>query len=94
MAEYIEREALLKKIREEGINQAEQYAERYHPVVMVYGHCFGLVKNAPAADVVEVGNCEGCAYSNRKRPQKCSCCRRNRDMKDCYVPKERRKRCD
>ena len=33
---------------------------------------------------VDVGDCEGCAYSHRKRPQKCSCCRRNPDMKDCY----------
>ena len=29
-------------------------------------------------------DCDGCIYANRKRPQKCSCCRRNRDMKDCY----------
>ena len=29
-------------------------------------------------------SCEGCAYSNRKRPQKCSCCRRNIYLKDCY----------
>lgn len=28
--------------------------------------------------------CEGCMWANRKRPQKCSCCRRNQDMKDCY----------
>ena len=33
---------------------------------------------------VEVGKCGGCAWANRKRPQKCSCCRRNPDMKDCY----------
>ena len=30
------------------------------------------------------GRCDGCIYSNRKRPQKCSCCVRNVDMKDCY----------
>lgn len=35
-------------------------------------------------DAVEVGNCKGCAWENRKRPQKCSCCRRNPYMKDCY----------
>ena len=35
-------------------------------------------------DVVAVGSCDGCFYSNRKRPQKCSCCRRNKDLKDCY----------
>ena len=30
--------------------------------------------------------CKGCLYENRKRPQKCSCCSRNIDMKDCYTP--------
>lgn len=29
-------------------------------------------------------DCDGCIYANRKRPQKCSCCRRNRYLKDCY----------
>lgn len=32
--------------------------------------------------------CDGCIYANRKRPQKCSCCRRNRDLKDCYERRE------
>lgn len=32
----------------------------------------------------EKWTCEGCIYSNRKRPQKCSCCRRNKYLKDCY----------
>ena len=29
-------------------------------------------------------SCEGCIWAERKRPQKCSCCRRNLFMKDCY----------
>lgn len=29
-------------------------------------------------------SCEGCKWSNRKRPQKCACCRRNLFIKDCY----------
>lgn len=40
--------------------------------------------SAPAVDAVEVGNCKGCIWAMRKRPQKCSCCRRNPDMKDYY----------
>ena len=28
--------------------------------------------------------CDGCWWKNRVRHQKCSCCRRNWDMKDCY----------
>lgn len=54
MAEYIEREAAIKLIREEGRNQAGQYANRYHPVVLAYGDCFGKITNLPIADVVEV----------------------------------------
>lgn len=42
------------------------------------------VENAPAVDAVEVGNCDGCYWKEIGRQQKCSCCRRNRDMKDCY----------
>lgn len=43
-----------------------------------------LVKEAHAVDAVEVGNCDGCYWKQIGRQQKCSCCRRNRDMKDCY----------
>lgn len=34
-------------------------------------------------DFVDIGNCDGCEWKNT-RPQKCSCCRRNRHIKDCY----------
>lgn len=34
--------------------------------------------------ILEIGNCAGCKHQGRVRPQKCSCCRRNPDMKDCY----------
>ena len=37
-----------------------------------------------AQTVMEIGNCEGCIWAKRKRPQKCSCCRRNLGLKDCY----------
>ena len=33
-------------------------------------------------DCVEIGNCENCRWKGRH--QKCSCCRRNRYIKDCY----------
>lgn len=78
--DLISRSALFKKIQ---------------PVDFLYGHdedapYSGMavdacdVEAAPAVDAVEVGNCEGCMWKSRKRPQKCSCCRRNPDMKDCY----------
>lgn len=47
-------------------------------------HWRRCLESAPAVDAVEVGNCDGCIWANRKRPQKCSCCRRNPDMKDCF----------
>ena len=50
--------------------------------------CMKFDKQFFDGDLVEVGNCEGCIYSHRKRPQKCSCCRRNRDLKDCYERRE------
>lgn len=48
----------------------------------------GIGFGAKVPDMVEVGACEGCIFSNRKRPQKCSCCRRNKDLKDCYERRE------
>ena len=36
------------------------------------------------SDMEYIGGCESCIYSNGRRPQKCSCCRRNRYLKDCY----------
>lgn len=34
------------------------------------------------ADYIEIGGCDTCQWKNRK--QKCSCCRRNRHLKDCF----------
>ena len=46
--DLIDRDALNKRIKEETINQAEFYADRWHPVVLAYGDCYGKVQNAPA----------------------------------------------
>lgn len=32
----------------------------------------------------DIGNCDGCYWKEIGRHQKCSCCRRNRHLKDCY----------
>lgn len=37
-------------------------------------------------DCIEIGGCNDCLWKNRY--QKCSCCRRNRKLKDCYKEKE------
>ena len=38
--------------------------------------------NILAWDAFSVGGCETCRWRNRR--QKCSCCRRNRHLKDCW----------
>ena len=38
--------------------------------------------NPIIADAFLAGGCENCRWKNRQ--QKCSCCRRNRHMKDCF----------
>ena len=38
-------------------------------------------------DYVEIGNCENCRWNGRH--QKCSCCRRNRYIKDCYETEQK-----
>lgn len=43
----IDADALAKRIKDEGRNQAEYYADRYAPVVMAYGDCYGKVQSAP-----------------------------------------------
>lgn len=37
---------------------------------------------------IKVGSCKGCKWENRKRPQRCNCCRRNKDMQDGYTPEQ------
>lgn len=80
MADLIDRWALLKELATH-FNKMIDGKTLYHPYMAL---AMRDVRAAPAVDAVEVGSCDGCAYSHRKRPQKCSCCRRNPDMKDCY----------
>ena len=42
-----------------------------------------VLESAPSIETT----CVGCKWENRKRPQKCSCCRRNKHMKDSYEVK-------
>lgn len=71
--EYIEREPLLKSIRAEGVSLLEQEGRRTNEV-LAYGHCFGMVDSAPAADVVEVVRCKDCEHGREidrtKAPEK------------------------
>ena len=46
-----------------------------------------ILLNPFMTDWVIIGECNGCIYKNN-RHQKCSCCRRNRKLKDCYKENE------
>ena len=80
--DLISRSALLEDIAESVVFSATActYAHQLRAVNKVTDR----IKAAPAVDAVEVGNCNGCMWEGRKRPQKCSCCRRAPKMKDCY----------
>ena len=84
MDDLISRKALLGKSMDVGL--CDPYGTYYGSGEVVL---IDDIKAAPTVDAVEVGNCEGCKWANRNRPQKCSCCRRNPDMKDCYEREER-----
>lgn len=84
MADLISREAALDLLHYYPIKNPEP--TDIIPAVLETARKF--IARLPAVDAVEVGSCEGCIYSHRKRPQKCSCCRRNRDLKDCYGRRE------
>lgn len=45
------------------------------------------VHNPMLFDYVEIGGCDGCSWKGL-RHQRCSCCRRNRFLKDGYTKKE------
>ena len=77
MADLIDRQAVLDELEEQG---------RKCPLSFGWGldRAINVVFHAPAVDAVEVGSCEGCYWKAIGRYHKCSCCRRNRDMKDCY----------
>lgn len=80
MADLIDRVVLAEEIESLQITVAGKPArwnDAKHSVLRIIGEQADV-------DAVEVGNCKGCIWANRKRPQKCSCCRRNPDMKDCY----------
>ena len=64
--EYIEREIPLQQIRAEALNLLEQEGRRTNEV-LAYGHCFGIVASAPAADVVEVVRCGHCKFYKESR---------------------------
>lgn len=85
--DLISRSALLDHTK--GLPTWYEYESRFRPTKYPYGmfdpeDIVSSIENAPAVDAVEVGSCEGCYWKEIGRQQKCSCCRRNRYMKDNY----------
>ena len=63
MAEYIEREALLKNISETVLFSVRGGAELPTPEMRGSNKVIDRIKSAPTADVVEVVRCKDCMFS-------------------------------
>ena len=86
----IDADALRRKLDKEiveypderaGMNPFERYVHRVVPRLIL--GVINLIECEPTIEAVPIGNCDGCHWKGR-RHQKCSCCRRNRHMKDNY----------
>ena len=92
----IDADELLKRIKEEGINQAEQCGRNHDPVVMAYGDCYGIVNTAPtifpkSGEWTEMRNLYGelegwihgeCGFSDTCAFNYCPSCGAKMDMKE------------
>lgn len=78
---YINMTHLLEWLREERNNHCISLDIK--PALLYVQQTLESQKYSPFfADYIEIGGCDACAWKNRK--QKCSCCRRNRNLKDCF----------
>ena len=82
MSDLISRGALLDEI--DGIYKRHYVNSAYQFIHDFFRAIFRRINKAPAVDAVEVGSCDGCHWKEIGRQQKCSCCRRNRYLKDNY----------
>lgn len=89
MAEYIDREALQESMEEaERTLDVSSLTDPEDWLAAGIERMAECVIDAPAADVAHVLPCpDDCIYRG-KRHQKCSCCARNRNLKDCYVSRD------
>lgn len=60
------------------------FAAGCHTTYLTIGNIAMMINQVDNADAIEIGNCDGCRWKEIGRRQKCSCCRRNRYLKDCY----------
>ena len=85
------RDKLIELLRKATIEVDEGYPMSHYKCRAVSNEVAAYLADHLIANGVVVATennvgCKGCLYENRKRPQKCSCCSRNIDMKDCYTP--------
>lgn len=73
MAEYISKEVAIEKTEE----FCDVFVTKWTDEKVL-----AWIRNLPAADVIEVGSCDGCHWKGMGRFQKCTYCRRNRNLKD------------
>lgn len=77
MAEYIEREATCGDCIHADVCERNPNLKLFDRTNPAY-----CGKFLDAADVIEVGSCDGCHWKGMGRFQKCTYCRRNRNLKD------------
>lgn len=83
MAKYVNFDQLIDFLRSVRANRDVNISPYMDSALLNIQQMLELdIHNPLIFDYVEIGNCEGCKWKNRH--QKCSCCRRNRHMKDSY----------
>lgn len=88
MSQYVNVDHMISYLRDVRANQKVNVSPYMDNALLNVQQLLELDRYNPIIfEWVSLGNCEGCIWKG-KRPQKCSCCIRNRNMKDCYKPKE------
>ena len=83
MAKYVNFDQLIDFLRSVRANRDVNISPYMDSALLNIQQMLELdIYNPLMFDYVEIGNCEGCKWKNRH--QKCSCCRRNRHIKDSY----------
>lgn len=83
MSRYVKLDDLLEYLKSLRMNREVNASPHMDAALLNIQQLLELDAHNPCLfDAVEIGGCDGCRWQGRH--QKCSCCRRNRGMKDCY----------
>lgn len=83
MAKYVKLEHLLSYLKDARQNRKVNISPYMDNALLNVIQLLELDPDTPFFDFVDIGNCDGCEWK-KSRHQKCSCCRRNQNMKDLY----------